>query len=136
MQAPSRPDKETRGGFTHGGWAQADNDHVMSEALGERMQGGPLLLGRRSYEDMLRYWYSLEGSLFAAAPNAAPKYVASTNASTTHEWPNSTLLHGDIPAAVGDLKDKPGGDIAIMGSGELIQSLMPHNLIDEYLTSI
>jgi dihydrofolate reductase len=136
MQAPGRPDEDTRGGFTHGGWAMSDNDHVMSEALGERMQGGPLLLGRRSYEDMLRYWNSLEANPFAAALNAAPKYVASTHASTTLEWPNSTLLYGDIPAAVGDLKDKPGGDIAIMGSGELIQSLAPHNLIDEYLLMI
>src|SRR5262245_18032427 len=84
MQAPGRPDEDTRGGFTHGGWATPDNDQMMSEELDARMgqPDGRLVLSRRSYEDMLRYWNSLQGNPFAAALTAAPKYVVSTNAAT------------------------------------------------------
>ena len=65
-----------------------------------------------------------------------PKYVVSSNPTTTLEWPNSTLLHGDIPAAVAELKQAQTGDLVIMGSGQLIRSLLPHDLIDEYLLLI
>ena len=137
MQAPGRPDEDPRGGFSHGGWAIRGNDEVMGRALGERMgpTGGGLLLGRRSYEDMLASW-NAQGGPFKDALNNAPKYVASTSAATRLDWPNSTLLHGDIPAAVAALKQHSGGDLVIMGSGRLIRSLLPHGLIDEYLLMI
>jgi dihydrofolate reductase len=65
------------------------------------------------------------------ALNAAPKYVVSSNPGTRLEWPNSTVIHGDIPASVAELKRSSAGDLVIMGSGRLIRSLMPHRLIDE-----
>jgi dihydrofolate reductase len=136
MQAPGRPDEDTRGGFEHGGWAQAGNDEVIGAALGARMaESGGLLLGRRSYEDMLRYW-NTQDSPFKDALNAAPKYVASRTLREPLPWPNSTLLAGDAADAVAELRGEPGNDLHIMGSGELIRSLMPRGLIDEYLLMI
>ena len=137
MQAPGRPDEDTRGGFIHGGWAQAGNDPAMTDAVGERMgkPDGGLLLGRRSYEDMLATWND-KGGPFKEGLNAAAKYVASSSAATQLEWQNSTLLHGDVAAQVAELKRKPGGNLVIMGSGQLIRSLLPHGLIDEYLLMI
>jgi dihydrofolate reductase len=137
MQSPGRPDEDTRGGFSHGGWATAGNDQAMNEAIGERMgtPGGGLLLGRRSYGDMLAAWND-RGGPYMEALNDAPKYVASTRSAMQLEWPNSTLLHGDIPGAVAALKQGPGGNLVIMGSGRLIRSLLPHGLIDDYLLMI
>jgi dihydrofolate reductase len=140
MQSPGRPDEDTRGGFEHGGWAIPGGDEVMGRALGERMgrTEGALLLGRRSYEDMLSYWNGQgEDDRFAVALNNAPKYVASHSADTELEWPNSTLLHGDVPGAVAEFRQRAGGgDLTIMGSGELIHSLLPRGLIDEFLLFI
>jgi len=136
MQAPGRPDEDTREGFEHGGWAQAGNDDVIGAALGARMaESGGLLLGRRSYEDMLSFW-NTQDSPFKHALNAAPKYVASRTFREPLPWPNSTLLAGDAADAVAELKKEPGKDLQIMGSGELIRSLMPRGLIDEYLLMI
>jgi dihydrofolate reductase len=137
MQAPGRADEDTRGGFRHGGWAIPRNDDVMHQAVGQRM-GKPdrgLLLGRRSYEDLLASW-NAQGGPYKDALNTSPKYVVSSNPATKLGWPNSTLLHGDIPAAVADLKQRSTGDLVIMGSGQLIRSLLPHGLIDEYLLMI
>lgn len=107
----------------------------MGQRMGERMStsGGGLLLGRRSYEQMLSFW-NTQGGPYKDALNSAPKYVASTSGQTRLDWPNSTLLHGDIPAEVADLKRST--DLLIMGSGRLIRSLLPHRLIDEYLLMI
>jgi dihydrofolate reductase len=137
MQSPGRPDEDTRGGFRHGGWAVPNGDEVMARETGpgSRKPGGGLLLGRRSYEDMLRTWNE-RGGPFKDALNAAPKFVASHSASTKLQWPNSTLLDGDVPARVRELKERPGGDLLIMGSGALIRSLMPHRLIDEFILVI
>jgi dihydrofolate reductase len=137
MQAPGTPDEDSRGGFRHGGWAVSGNDKVMAQTLGQRMgrpEGG-LLLGRRSYEGMLAAWNS-RGGPYKDALNTAPKYVVSSNPATKLNWPNSTLLQGDIPAAVADLKQSSTGDLVIMGSGVLIRSLLPHGLIDEFLLMI
>lgn len=137
MQGPGRADEDTRGGFTRGGWAIPSGDEVMGRKLGQwtgRTDGG-LLLGHRSYEGMLGAWNE-RGGPFKEALNAAPKYVVSRNPSTTLQWPNSTLLHGEIPAAVEELKRSQAGDLVIMGSGQLIRSLLPHGLIDEYLLLI
>lgn len=137
MQAPGRPDEDTRGGFSHGGWANRGNDEVMGRALAERMgkPDGGLLLGRRSYEEMLASW-NAQGGPYKDALNSAPKYVVSKSSATRLDWPNSTLLHDDIPAAVAELKQDLAGDLVIMGSGQLIRSLLPHGLIDEYLLII
>jgi dihydrofolate reductase len=97
--------------------------------------GGGMLLGHRSYADMLGTWNRMGGP-FKDALNAAPKYVASSSSSTKLDWPNSTLLFGDIPAAVEQLKREGDGQLLIMGSAMLIHSLLPHNLIDEYRLAI
>ena len=134
MQAPGRPDEDTRGGFEHGGWAVMPNsDPVIGSAMGERMaQSGGLLLGRRTYEELLSYW-NTQNSPFKEALNDAPKYVASRTLREPLPWPNSTLLEGDAADAVAALKQEPGNDLQIMGSGELVQSLMARDLIDEYM---
>jgi dihydrofolate reductase len=136
MQAPGRPDEDRRDGFEHGGWSIPNNDDVIGAALGERMaDSGGLLLGRRTYEDLLSYWNTQE-SPFKDALNMARKYVASRTLSEPLPWPNTTLLDGDVADAVAKLKNEPGKDLQIMGSGALIQSLMPRGLIDEYLLMI
>ncbi len=137
LQGPGRPEEDTRDGFSHSGWATPSGDEVMGRELGERMgkPDGGLLLGRWSYESMLASW-NAQGGPYKDALNNAPKYVASGNPATRLEWPNSTLLRGAIPAAVAELKQSLTGDLVIMGSGQLIRSLLPHGLIDEYLLLI
>lgn len=135
MQGPGRHEEDTRDGFTHGGWAAARSDDAIQQAWGERLtRSSGFLLGRRTYEDVLGYW-NTQDSPFTAALNQAPKYVASTGTPTL-KWPSSTLLTGDVPAAVTKLKATLDRDLHIMGSGALIRSLSEHGLIDEYLLSI
>ncbi len=142
MQAPGRPEEDIRGGFTHGGWAHLSEtpDDSVGKAMGERMAaGGGLagwLFGRRTYEDLLSYWNEQPDSPFGPMLNNSPKYAASRTLTEPLPWPNSTLLHGDIADAVRALKAQSDGVLAIMGSGELIGSLMPAGLIDEYLLMI
>ena len=137
MQAPARPDEDTRGGFSHGGWAAAGSDETVGRMVGERFgrPDGGLLLGRWSYEHMLSHWNNAGGP-FRDRLNEARKYVVSSDAVTRLAWPNSTLLHGDIAAEIAELKGRPGGSLVIMGSGELIRSLLPHRLIDEFVLMI
>jgi dihydrofolate reductase len=133
MQAPGRPEEDTRGGFELGGWAGPGIDDVVNAAMGARMsRSDGLLLGRRSYEDMLGYW-NTQDSPFKEMLNSAPKYVASRTLREPLPWPNSTLLSADVGDAVARLRQQPGRDLHVMGSGELIQTLMGHDLIDEYL---
>src|SRR5437660_1667928 len=104
--------------------------------MGERMGGDrAFLFGRRTYEQLLASW-NARGGPFKDALNNVPKYVASSNPATGLDWPNSTLLHGDVPAAVANLKQSSGTNLVIMGSGVLIGSLMVADLIDEYLLMI
>jgi dihydrofolate reductase len=140
MQGPGRPDEDTRDGFAHGGWgiSYADEATVakMGQRLAERTGGNHAwLFGRWSYEQLLATW-NARGGPFKDALNNTRKYVASTNPLTRLEWPNSTLLHGDVPAAVGELKESSDIKLVIMGSGVLIGSLMAADLIDAYLLMI
>ena len=133
MQAPGRPDEDTRDGFAYGGWALPYNDAVMGRAMGEGMShSGSLLFGRRTYEDFYAVWPNRTDNPFTEVLNNAQKYVASTTLKEPLPWSNSTLLQGDVTEAVSRLKEQPGKDIVILGSGELIQSLMRRNLIDEF----
>lgn len=135
MQGPGRPEEDTRDGFALGGWAaDAMNDEVQAavNARVERAGGLRLLLGRHSYEGMLGYWNSQDHP-FREGLNGAPKYVASTTLGEPAPWPNTTLLGHDIPEAVSALKDRPDNDLVIMGSGQLIQTLLRHGLIDEFM---
>lgn len=140
MQAPGRPDEDTRGGFEHGGWGAPYGDESMVAKWGQRLAeltGGKheWLFGRWSYEQLLTHW-NAQGGPFKDPLNNIHKYVASSNPDTRLEWPNSTLLHGDVPAAVAKLKESSDTNLVIMGSGVLIGSLMSAGVIDEYLISI
>ena len=137
MQAPARPDEDRRGGFERGGWALPYNDAVMAERMGQGMaQGGSLLLGRRTYEDFYRVWPSRTGNPYTEVLNNTQKYVASATLTEPLPWANSTLLAGDAMEAVAKLKELPGKDLVILGSGALIGSLVRHNLIDEFVLLI
>lgn len=136
MQSPGRQDEDTRDGFAHGGWAAGADDEALVAAVGERMSGAQLLLGRRSYDDMLTSWNS-QGGPFKDALNRMHKHVASRNPDAELKWPNSELISGDVPAAVGELRRHEGGNLVVMGSVELIRSaLLPHGLVDEFLLMI
>jgi dihydrofolate reductase len=137
MQAPGRPDEDTRGDFQYGGWAAPYADEVMGSVAGEGMATtGGILLGRKTYQDFYRYWPKQTDNPFTEVLNSTQKYVASTTLHEPLPWSNSTLLDGDVARAVETLKEQPGEDIVILGSGQLVQSLMPHNVIDEYMLLI
>jgi dihydrofolate reductase len=137
MHAPGRDDEDRRGGFEDGGWAIADNDAVMGRAMGEGMaQGDPLLLGRRAYEDFYRFWPTQKDNPISEVLNNTQKYVASTTLKEPLPWSNSTLLKGDAALAVAQLKEQPGKDVGMLGSGELIQSLMRDDLVDRCVLMI
>jgi dihydrofolate reductase len=137
MQAPGRPDEDDRDGFEHGGWAQDRADEVMGQKLGEGMaRGGPLLFGRRTYEDFFSFWPKQTDNPYTEVLDNAEKYVASTTLEEPLPWNNSTLLAGDAADAVAELKQQPGKDFGVLGSGQLVQSLMRRNLVDEFLLMI
>jgi len=137
MQAPGRPDEDTRGGFKHGGWGAPYFDPVMAEEAGKGMaQGADLLFGRRTYQDFYTAWHGRTDNPFSAFFDNNQKYVASRTLAEPLPWENSTLLKGEAAETVAKLKLSPGKDLLILGSGELVWSLMQHNLIDEYALSI
>ena len=137
MQAPGRPDEDIRGGFGRGGWALPYNDPVLGRVMGEGMANtGALLLGRRTYEDFASFWPHQRDNPFTEVLDNVQKYVASTTLSEPLPWKNSTLLDGDATDAVADLKRHLSTDLAVLGSGDLIQSLRRRNLVDEYVLII
>ena len=137
MQAPGRPDEDLRGGFKHGGWALPYSDSVMGSVMGEGIaKMGALLLGRRTYEDFAGFWPHQTNNPFTDVLNNAQKYVASRMLQEPLPWGNSTLLKGDAAEDVARLKEQPGKDIVVLGSGELIRSLMGRSLVDEYVLLI
>lgn len=132
MQAPGGPDEDTRGGFQHGGWAMSYQDDVMGREMGKGMGRTELLFGRRTYEQFASYWPNqTEPNPFTEVLNNTSKYVASTTLTEPLPWVNSTLLVGDAAEAVANLKEQPGQDLVVLGSGELVRSLMEHRLVDE-----
>ena len=123
MQAPGRPDEDTRGGFEHGGWAVPYFDEVLGRAMGERMTSdGAMLLGRRTYEDFAGFWPKQKNNPFTDALNKTQKYVASKTLKEPLPWVNSTLLKGDVPKAIAKIKARLDGDMVVLGSGELVKS--------------
>ncbi len=136
MQSPGRPDEDPRDGFEYGGWAVRYGDDSMVAKMGERMgEDRAFLFGRWSYEQLLTTW-NARGGPFKDAFNNTQKYVASHNPETKVDWPNSTLLRGDVPAAVAELKQRESANLVILGSGVLISSLMAADVIDEYVLMI
>jgi len=138
MQAPGRPDEDRRGGFAHGGWARANNDAVMGSVVGAGMGASAgLLFGRRTYEDFAGFWPKQpQPNPFTAALDNAQKYVASRTLRAPLSWQNSTLLEGDAAESVARLKQEPGMDLVVLGSGELVRSLMRRELIDTFVLLI
>ena len=137
MQAPGRPDEDTRGGFPHGRWAAPYADHVLAREMGEGMsRGADLLFGRRTYEDFYNVWHGRTDNPFSPVLDNSAKYVASTTLKAPLIWRNSTLLEGNAVDAVARLKQAPGLDLLVMGSGVLVQSLTYGNLVNQYILLI
>ena len=131
MQAPGGPEEDPSGGFAHGGWSVKYWDDRLGQEMTEFM-GRPfdLLLGRKTYEIFAAYWpRSTEPG--ADALNSARKHVASTTLHSV-DWSNSTLIKGDVAAYVADLKKESGPEIQVHGSGQLIQTLLKNDLVDEF----
>jgi dihydrofolate reductase len=132
MQAPGMPEEDLEGGFDHGGWQvpyfDEESGQVMTEAIAAI---DALLLGRKTYEIFAGYWpYAPADDPIAAKLNEAPKYVASRTLDAVG-WSNSTLLKGDIADEVARLKEAHE-EIHTSGSGNLVQSLMKDELVDQY----
>ena len=133
MQAPGGPDEDPSDGFTHGGWSVTYWDDAMGQIISEwAEQWDGLLLGRKTYEIFAAHWpHVTDDNPVASKLNSVRKYVASTTL-TSVEWNNSTLIDGDLAEEITKLKDQPGGEIQVQGSWQLIQTLIKHDLVDEY----
>ena len=133
MQAPGGPEEDPIGGFAFGGWSFNYWDDVPDRDMrGLDGKNRELVLGRRTYEIFEAYWpYQAADNPIAQTLNAAKKHVASRTLKKV-QWNNSTLLRGDVIAAVAALKSEAGQDLQIIGSGNLIQTLQAASLIDEY----
>jgi dihydrofolate reductase len=129
MQGPGGPTEDTSGNFTHGGWLVPYFDDVVGNIMGEQMSRPfDLLLGRKTFEIMATYWPQYEGGKNPI--NEATKYVASSTL-TTHEWGKSVFLKGNVVEEIRALKQQDGPDLQVHGSGNLIQMLLSHDLVDE-----
>lgn len=133
-QGLARPDEDTRGGFTHGGWGPQYGDEVLGQEMAEAMaKPGDMLLGRRTWQDFITAWgRQTDGNPFTARMNATTKYVVSRTLRDADAWENSVLLRGDAAGAVAELKAQPGDDLGIIGSVSLVRSLHAAGLIDRY----
>jgi dihydrofolate reductase len=135
VQAPGSPDEDKSGGFRHGGWHLPYFDDMSRNwVLQNLTEAGGYLLGRRTYENFAGHWpnASAEEQVIAQPLNTKPKYVASTTLKEPLVWQNSTLLKGDVAAAVRALKHKDGGNLLVIGSPKLVQSLIDFDLVDEF----
>jgi dihydrofolate reductase len=135
MQAPGGEDEDRSGGFEHGGWQQPHFDDVFATAVLEGMgEAGGFVLGRRTWEIFAAYWPTApaEVQAFAEPLNTLPKYVASRTLREPLAWSNSTVISGDVAEGVRRLKDEPGKDLHVIGSGDLVQTLIRSDLVDEF----
>jgi dihydrofolate reductase len=137
MQAPGAPDEDTEGGFQHGGWQRPYFDEVLGATAAEGMaETDAYLFGRKTYEKMAAYWPTApEDDPYGRHMNSTPKYVASRTLRDV-EWQNSTLIKGDVAEEVASLKEQPRKNIAVLGSGELVQTLLEHDLVDEIFLAV
>jgi dihydrofolate reductase len=135
VQAPGAPEEDTTGGFQHGGWHLRYFDEMSQAWVVEYLTGaGGFLFGRRTYENFAGYWpnASEEEQSVAQPLNTKPKYVASTTLSEPLGWENSSVLQGDVADAVGKLKQEDGEDLHVIGSTQLVRTLIEHDLVDEF----
>ena len=139
VQAPGHPDEDRSGGFEHGGWHLGYFDDL---SRGWVVQGyaeaGGFLLGHRTYENLAAYWpnASEEEQVIAEPLNTKPKYVASRTLTEPLAWENSTVLKGDLAQAVAALKQQDGEDLHVIGSSQLVQTLIAHDLVDRFRVMI
>jgi dihydrofolate reductase len=134
MQAPGGPDEDRDGGFEHGGWSVKYWDDKMGQIITEQtLEADAVLLGRRTYEIFAAHWPRVTdpSDPIAAKLNSVRKYVVSRTLAKA-EWHNSFLISGDAAAHVARLKEETGGDIQVSGSANLLQTLLKHDLVDEF----
>jgi dihydrofolate reductase len=134
MQAPGGPDEDRDGGFAYGGWSFPYADEVFGAAMaGWFAEADGFLLGRRTYEIFADYWPGMTepGNPIAGPLNTLPKYVASRTLVSV-DWSGSVLLGADVVGEIRALKGRPGRELQVHGSGNLAQTLIENDLIDEY----
>jgi len=135
VQAPGHPDEDRDGGFEQGGWHLRYFDDTSREWVAQGYaEAGGFLFGRRTYENLAAYWpnASEEEQVIAEPLNTKPKYVASRTLPEPLAWENSKVLTGDVDQAVFALKQEEGRDLHVIGSPEFAQTLIEHDLVDEY----
>ncbi len=134
LQAMGGPDEDTSGGFAYGGWVAPYSDEVLGAVIRSEMNlPFDLLIGRKTFDIWAPYWPH-HADIWPGV-NAATKYVAS-NTITSHEWQPTVFLGGDIAEHISHIKQQPGPDLHVYGSGNLIQTLMKHDLVDAFWLKI
>src|SRR6185503_18318310 len=134
IQAPGGPDEDTSGGFAYGGWIAPYSDEILGMALRKQMNMPfDLLLGRKTFDIWAAFWPQ-HADVWPGV-NTATKYVAS-NTMTSHEWQPSVFLSGDVAEKVRELKQQQGPNLHVYGSANLVQTLMKHDLVDEFWLKI
>ncbi|HEX6674498.1 MAG TPA: dihydrofolate reductase family protein [Actinomycetes bacterium] len=132
MQAPGGPGEDDSGGFAYGGWSVNYWDEQMGQVMGAAMSKPfDLVLGRRTYDIFAAYWPNAPEEAGGKPLNDATKYVASRGRPTL-EWSHSVLIEGDVAEGVAALKQEDGPELQVHGSGNLIQTLLRHNLVDQF----
>jgi dihydrofolate reductase len=137
MQAPGQPEEDTEGGFKHGGWAVQYHDEGLAKSVADSMAAtDAYLFGRKTYENFAAYWPTAPREIpFTDHLNNTAKYVVSKTLKKP-AWNNTSVLDGDVVEEVRKLKEQPGKRIAVLGSGELVQTLIKHDLVDEYFLTV
>jgi dihydrofolate reductase len=136
MQAPGGPEEDPSGGFEHGGWSVGYWDDQLGQAKGETMSAPfDLVLGRKTYEIFAAHWPHHPDDPGAEELNSANKHVASTTLKEL-EWQNSSLIEGDLAEGIRALKAQDGPELQVHGSANLLQTLIEHELIDEFRLQI
>ncbi len=132
MQAPGGPEEDDSGGFAHGGWSVNYWDEQMGQAMGEALSVPfAMVLGRKTYDIMAAHWPHAAEEDGARTFNEATKYVASRSRPTL-EWSNSVLIEGDAAEGIAALKEEDGPELVVSGSGNMIQTLLRHGLVDQF----
>jgi dihydrofolate reductase len=137
MQAPGQPDEDTEGGFKHGGWATPYHDEGLAKSVADSMAAtDAYLFGRKTFENFAAYWPTAPRDIpFTDHLNNTAKYVVSKTLKEP-DWHNSTVIDDHVVEEVSTLKQQPGKNIAVLGSGQLVQTLIENDLVDEYFLTV